>query len=117
MVNTYLVLELDVLLKWHQVPMKDVTTIVKKVEKWKQIQAGMMPPPFLIEVDSRGQLRHRRCADTAFGRHQETCWRQLIASIGMMTEEVERVETQLRAKRRQKWHPWLRCNGRLEGHI
>ena len=42
--DTYLVLELDVLLKLHQVPLKDVPTKAKKVEKWKEIKASLNPP-------------------------------------------------------------------------
>ena len=41
----YLVQELDVLLKWHQVPMKDVPGKQKKIAKWSEIMGSTKPPP------------------------------------------------------------------------
>ena len=48
----YLVQELDVLLKWHQVPMKDVPGKQKKIAKWSEIMGSTKPPP-ISEVDGR----------------------------------------------------------------
>ena len=43
----YLVQELDVLLKWHQVPMKDVPGKQKKIAKWREIMGSTKPPHYI----------------------------------------------------------------------
>ena len=90
----YLVQELDVLLKWHQVPMKDVPGKQKKIAKWSEIMVSTKPrPPYQKwTADDEARLSLLKTSsievrDTALGRHRETKKRELLASIALMTEQ------------------------------
>ena len=92
--QSYTAKELTVLLKWYNVPMKEVTSKALKMAKWQAIMVSLADPPSydvwtnadeekLIELSNMDVSM----ADTSLGRLRERKKRELFASVATMTDE------------------------------
>ena len=86
--------ELRVLLKWHQVPAKEMADKASRWTKWKSIVESKKKPPSLDkwgDEDEKKLVELKKTkidiADTALGRLRATRQRELFASVGSMTPE------------------------------
>lgn len=86
--------ELDTLLKWYQVPAKDVPNKPKKVEKWVEILDKLLEPPVFEEWTDHDEAlleelktKELEIGDTALGRLRDLKKRELIASVAVMSKD------------------------------
>ena len=96
--------ELDILLKWDQVPASGVPNKPLKVAKWQDILEKNIEPPGFEEWTDEDEARLENLktkpiavGDTALGRHQELKKRELLASVASMSkEELEKLQSEIK---------------------
>ena len=95
--------QLDLLLKWHAVPLKDIGNKPQKMQKWKEIlEAKREPPPFeswtAADKSKITELEKFKLEveDTALGRQRLVRKRELFALVASMApEELEGLKREM----------------------
>ena len=96
--------ELDILLKWYQVPASEVPNKPLKVAKWQDILEKNIEPPGFEEWTDEDEARLENLktkpiavGDTALGRHQELKKRELLALVASMSkEELKKLQSEIK---------------------
>ena len=96
--------ELDILLKWYQVPASEVPNKPLKVAKWQDILEKNIEPPGFEEWTDEDEARLENLktkpiavGDTALGWHQELKKRELLVSVASMSKaEVEQLQLEIK---------------------
>ncbi len=90
--TTYLSSKLLVLLKWYQVPLKEVPGKASRVVRWADILEQRLQPPASSKWTDADKVQLKEMKeikidieDTAPGRHRATMKRQLFASVTTMS--------------------------------